>query len=419
MSSSHIDRRRAASSAQPRRWGSERGAVLVQVAFAFIGLTAFSAFVVDYGVLWSARRQAQNAADAAATAAAVSLGFANPTDQALARTAALNAAAANAIWGQPPDITAADVTFPPCPVGAPGAGTNTCVRVNVFRNQRAGGSPLPSILGGVVGITNQGVRATATAEVIYGNSTNCVKPFAIPDKWQELRNDQGPAGWDPTDSFERYVQNGGNRGNLLRPTADVYTAPTNVNNGTGFDVTANYGLQLTIKSGTPNRALEPGWYSPVIINPACGQSASCYQDTIAQCASRVVRAGDVLETVQGNMVGPTRHGMDDLIALDPSATWNLSANGGRGGITGGCMSSGACAISPRVVAVPMFNPDLWDSDFTPGHPTVEVTRVVGFFMEQMQGNDVIGRLMPYPSSAYSGTGGVPGSAFVISIVLVR
>ena len=419
MSSSHTDRRAAASPTQRRRWSSERGAVLVMVAFAFIGLTAFSAFVVDYGVMWSARRQAQNAADAAATAAAVSLGFVDATNQPLARTAALNAAAVNLIWGQAPDITAADVTFPPCPVGAPGFGTNTCVQVNVFRNQRAGGSPLPTIMGGVVGVANQGVRATATAEVIYGTATNCVKPFAIPDKWQELRNDTGPAGWDVTDSFERYVPNGNNRGALLNP-ADVYTAPTNSNNGTGFDVTANYGLQLEIKSGNPNQALQPGWYAPVIINPACGTGGSCYRDAIAECAPTVIRAGDVLTMEPGNMVGPTQQGMADLIALDPTASWSLSANGGRGGISGGCMSAGTpCGLSPRVVAIPVFNPDVWDLGPSNGRSTVVVTRVVGMFIERMRGNDVIGRLMPYPSAAYSGTGGVAGAAFVVSIVLVR
>ena len=417
MPSLHIGR---ATSTSTRRWRSERGAVLIQVAFAFLGLTAFSAFVVDYGVMWSARRQAQNAADSAAMAAAVSLGFVDATDQALARRAALDAAAANAIWGQPPDITAADVTFLPCPVGAPGFGTNTCVQVNVFRNQRAGGSPLPTIMGGIVGVVNQGVRATATAEVIYGNSTNCVKPFAIPDKWQELRNNQGPAGWDVTDSFERYVQNGNNRGALLNP-ADVYTPPTNNNNGTGFDVTANYGLQLTIKDGNPNQSIQPGWYYPVVINPACGNGGSCYRDAIAECAPNVIRAGDVLTMEPGNMIGPTRQGMTDLIALDPNATWSTSANGGRGGISGGCMSAqgNPCALSPRVVAVPVFNPDIWDLGPSNGRSSVVVTRVVGMFIERMQGNDVIGRLMPYPSAAYSGTGGVPGSAFVVSIVLVR
>lgn len=405
------------------RWGSERGAILVQTAIAFIGLTAFSAFVVDYGVLWSARRQAQNAADAAAMAAAVSLGFVDFDDDTRARNAALDAAARNLIWGAAPDITAADVTFPTCPVGAPGAGTDSCVRVDVFRNQRAGGSPLPTIFGNLVGVTNQGVRATATAQVMYGNATNCVKPFAIPDKWTELRNNQGPAGWDPTDSFERYVQNGNNSGQLLSP-ADVYAPPTGGvggSNGSGFDVTADYGMRLTIKNGNPNQAIQPGWYYPVVINPVEGAGGSNYRDNIATCDPTVIRAGDVLTMEPGNMIGPTSQGVSALISLDPAATWNQSANNGRGGISGGCMSSQAnpCALSPRVVAVPVFDPDVWDRGPSNGRNTVTVTRIVGMFIERMQGNDVVGRLMPYPSSPHSGTGGVPGSAFVVSIVLVR
>jgi Flp pilus assembly protein TadG len=414
-------RRPAPSSSSKRpRWGSNRGAILVQTLIAFIGLTAFSAFVVDYGVLWSARRQAQNAADAAAMAAAVSLGFVDADDEGRARTAALDAAARNLIWGSAPDITGADVTFPPCPVGAPGAGTNTCVRVDVFRNQRSGGNPLPTIFGNLVGVTNQGVRATATAQVMFGNATNCVKPFAIPDKWTELRNNQGPAGWDPTDSFERYVQNGNNRGTLLNP-ADVYTPPAGNNNGSGFDVQADYGLQLTIKAGNPNQAIQPGWYYPVVINPIEGPGGNNYRNNIASCDPTVIRKDDVLTMEPGNMVGPTAQGVGDLIALDPTATWSPSANNGRGGISGGCMSSPSnpCALSPRVVAVPVFNPDTWDLGPSQGRSTVTVTRVVGMFIEQMQGNNVVGRLMPYPSSAFSGTGGVPGSAFVISIILVR
>ena len=60
--------------------GSARGAVLVHVAVAIIGLLAFSALTIDYGVMWMSRRQAQNAADAAALAGALSLAFDNGTD---------------------------------------------------------------------------------------------------------------------------------------------------------------------------------------------------------------------------------------------------------------------------------------------------------------------------------------------------
>jgi hypothetical protein len=66
----------------------------------------------------------------------------------------------------------------------------------------------------------------------------------------------------------------------------------------------------------------------------------------------------------------------------------------------------------------VFNPDIWDLGPSQGRSTVTVTRVIGMFIEGMQGNDVLGRIMPYPSAPY-GTGGVPGAAAVVSIVLVR
>ncbi len=197
--------------------------MLVHVAIALVGLMAFSAFVIDYGVMWAARRQAQNAADAAALAGAISLAYVDFNNQDLARQSALAVAAQNEVWGEAPDITAADVTFPACPPGSPGAGTNSCIRVDVFRNQRAGGNPLPTFFGKLVGVDEQGVRATATAEALFGNSTDCVKPFAIPDKWLELRGDVGAAGLER----RRHASNATfrtarTRARCSRPTADAY-----------------------------------------------------------------------------------------------------------------------------------------------------------------------------------------------------
>ena len=56
-------------------------------------------------MLWTARRQAQNAADAGAMAAAVSMGFVDMGNQGLARAAVVNAARLNLIWGMQPDVT--------------------------------------------------------------------------------------------------------------------------------------------------------------------------------------------------------------------------------------------------------------------------------------------------------------------------
>ena len=184
------------------------------------------------------------------------MGFVDMDDQALARTSALNVAVQNEVWDEAPDVTPDDITFPECPPGSPGAGSNACIRVDVFRNQRAGGNPLPTFFARLVGVNEQGVRATATAEVLFGDSTDCVKPFAIADKWLEQRNDQGPPGWSETDTFERYVQNGQNRGQLLSP-ADYYEAPGAPGgsygpNGTGF--TRDVHRPRRQRSRPPHRA---------------------------------------------------------------------------------------------------------------------------------------------------------------------
>ena len=46
------------------------GAIIIHVAFALMALLAFTSFVIDYGVMWVSRAQAQNVADAGALAGA-------------------------------------------------------------------------------------------------------------------------------------------------------------------------------------------------------------------------------------------------------------------------------------------------------------------------------------------------------------
>ena len=408
---------------------SQRGAVIIQVTIALVGLLAFSAFVIDYGVMWAARRQAQNAADAAALAGAISLAYVDFADQDLSRQSALDVAVLNNVWGESPDITAADVTFPVCPPGAPGAGTNSCIRVDVFRNQRTGGSPLPTFFGKLVGIDEQGVRATATAEALFGDSTDCVKPFAIPDRWQENFNDQGPAGWDEQDTFERYYHTGSNKGNVITPVADEYDptggyTPESVNEGGG-----DHGRYIVLKNGGPHDTITPGWFHPVRIDD--GQGGNDYRTNIGGCNTAIIGPGTVLNIEPGNMIGPTRQGMRDLIARDPEAEWDEDLNGtGRGGVKGGCMAAKTCKISPRLVAIPVYDPAAYDLAVATGGgeggggggggpQTLNIVKVLGFFIDEMQGNDVAGWITTYPSSPNDGMGGVPGNNFVVSVALVR
>lgn len=414
--SSRGDSRANASRLWPER-RAERGAILVQTAIMLVGLTAFGAFVVDYGVLWTARRQVQNAADAAALAAAISLGFDAPGDQAAARQNAIVAVTQNPVWGQPADMRGSDVTFPACPVGSVAStGGGVCVRVEVFRNQR--GAPLPTVFANLVGVTEQGVRATATAQVLYGSATDCVRPIAIPDRWQEVRGNLGNPGWDQLDTFERYTA----AGTLLPGPVDYYEAPGGAlfaPNGTGYSrgptpfTAGDYGADVEFKTQLiPGKAGDAS-FLPVHVTPG----GSIGTD-MTSCASRVVQPGDTLEVEPNNVFGEISAGVLSLIAEDPAATWNIGMNGGRGGVSGGCMASGACTVSPRIVPLPVFNPDAWDLG-GPANNVVVVSRVVGFFVQRLEGSYVVGRLMVYPSAPRSTMTAAPPSAFVISTALVR
>src|SRR6185503_20591612 len=172
------------------RLDSERGAVLIHVAIGIAVMIGFLTFVVDYGVMWVGRGQAQNAADAGALAGAVAMafdanGWTDRTPTGPARTAARQMAVTNWVMGQAPNVVmASDVYFTGAPADmcpADANGNTPCIRVDVYRNQ-ARGNPLPSIFGQAFGIAPYGVRATATARVAIADSSNCMKPWAIPDK---------------------------------------------------------------------------------------------------------------------------------------------------------------------------------------------------------------------------------------------
>ena len=97
------------------RAASERGAILIQVGVAILVLIAFAMFVVDYGVLWVSRNQAQNAADAGALAGAMALAFDDfddRTDTGPAQAGGPELRAGQLVWGEAPDVQmATDVRF--------------------------------------------------------------------------------------------------------------------------------------------------------------------------------------------------------------------------------------------------------------------------------------------------------------------
>src|SRR6266849_9191700 len=101
---------------QSPRLDSERGQVLIHVAFALLALLAISGFVVEHGLMWTARVQAQAAADAGALAGAGTL-EADLTNTTGATQAAQFFAGKTAVWGR--TTAPADVVLSPLPYNGP------------------------------------------------------------------------------------------------------------------------------------------------------------------------------------------------------------------------------------------------------------------------------------------------------------
>lgn len=407
---------------------SERGVILLHVAIGLMVLIGMSAFVVDYGVMWVGRHQAQNAADAGALAGAVAMafdtgGWTDRTTTGPARLAARQMAVTNFVAGQAPDVNiTTDVFFTDQPADrcAPDPNGNTpCIRVDVYRNQLRG-NPLPVFFGLAVGLTDQGVRATATARVAVANASDCLKPWAIPDKWLD-RFDVTPVvdadTWTLDDEYETQACQGSSCTPLNPP--DIYTRPSVNNPGTGFTVQADRGRRLPLKSGSPSSAIAPGVFYPVRIPRYDGISTGGddYRENIATCNGIPIEMGDTIQTENGNMIGPTRQGVLDLIAQDPDAYWDSSTNT----VQGSCAQSATpCAAnSPRIVAIPVFDTDQYYAGKLSGLTTLTVVNILGFFIEDMQGNDVIGYLTVAPGLAIGNAAIAPEAAFLYQIQLVR
>ena len=303
----------------PRGLRSERGAILVHVAAAFVGLLGFGALTIDLGILWVARTQAQSAADAAALVASVTFAYSDSEDAGVAEQAARAIAATHEVWGQPVS-SAGDLGFSviECPPGPPEV-AGTCIQAQVFRGA-GGGTSLTTLLAPILGAVNQQVRATAAAKVIVGNSTNCLRPWAVADSWNETQvpaNEFNPARRSPI---------------CLQTTP----AP-----GSGYTRAGWFGTELSLTPGNLDvPVVANDLFFTVTIPRADGETGEAgYALNVTSCNDQATTIGDAVETLQVSP-GTTPGAVDALIALDPGANWDA----GTGTVTGS-----AFVVSPRIV----------------------------------------------------------------------
>jgi len=445
----------------------ERGAILMQVGVAMVGLLAFAALVTDYGVLWAARRQAQNAADAAALAGAISLEH-NP-DYDVARAAAKAVGETNKIFGVAPTINlgsgdsvdeSEDISFPLCPPGE-GAGEKACIRVNVYRNEDShdgvSADPLPTFFGRLFGMMQQGVKATATAQIGSGNSVKCLLPFAVIDRWSDDFDDDkdntffptdsqpGTIGWSQNDAYQPDAPNG-----CGGAPCDTYIPPYGDNPATnGWTIENDYGRQLIIKGGLGTYSA--GWAQQVDLPDSTGSKD--YKWNIENCNTLPVgiaksttdcnsstygtpgftEADGCISVKTGIAQGPTSSGIGNVVDVDSAAHWDPSATGPEGQT--GAVVGGQGMGSPRIRPIVIIDINNYISQGCSGTTCVgKIANIIGFFTEGMckdvtldpgyscpdPNKDVVGRIVTLPGSYASGVGTVQDPSTFIEVVrLVR
>jgi hypothetical protein len=313
-----------------------------------------------------------------------------------------------------------------------GGGTN-CVQVDVFRDGTNGSAALPTWFAPLFGVNSQGIRATATAWATTGNMTNCVRPFSVTDKWIEQVPVGPPRPPALTDDYDHWVKVG-NSAVALNP-ADLYTPPSGSSAGTGFQLPADYGTRVVLKTGnnpqSPTGGISPGWSLPVRLPDGAGgyfSGASDYRSAIEGCTAGPVTIGQYLPAENGVMNGPTNQGVNGLIALDKGASWNGTA------ITGSC-APGCAPMSPRIVPISVFDVDEWQYRSESGDwndamgnnvcpiantGCVRVVNILGFFVESQQSGDITGILLTHPGALVQGPPAPGGGAGFLQVIqLIR
>ena len=318
----------------------ERGAVLALVAITLPLLLAAMALAIDLGMLFTARAEAQRAADAAALAGAQEFLKAPPAEaEGPARRYAYEFAGRNKIRNVSIDSSEVSVEV---------FSAQRVVRVTISRRA------VPTWFARIFGVTSVPIGAVAAAEASPAGSVKCVKPFAVPDLWDDRNND---GKYEP--GIDVYQPHGDDFGPCVSPDGTGYGSCLR-----GSD--RDYGRQIEIKVTNPNdpNQIVSGYFFPVRLEWDASSGGDCatgggsqqgartYMNNICSCNARSIRIGDTLRVETGNMVGPTFDGIDKLVNQDPGASWDESSRRVVGSKLGDQWLD-----SPRVAKIALFAPD--------------------------------------------------------------
>jgi hypothetical protein len=332
----------------PRRNTSRRqGAALIIAAAAMITVAAVAALAIDLGMLYKAKGDAQRAAEAAALAGASAFTEFAANDPQIPDTAIARAYR----YGQSNKILIDTVTTAEMsstsPLSPEVVEDSQLVRVLV-RRQEVG-----TWFARILGVTSVPVSAIAAAKAEAAGGGGCVKPFAIPDTWNDVNQDlngnhleEDGEDWTYDPGQDTY-----NPGNPDQPTLGTGYG-SSLRDGVG-PYTNDFGRPISLRlpdpaATTPNRG--PRQFVP--FSPTNDRTdVNKYISHIESCDADV-ELGTPYNTMDDALPLPaaTQQGIDSLIGADPTAVWDDNTHTIRNS------NAGSWRNSPRVIKVGFFDP---------------------------------------------------------------
>ena len=394
-------RSRCRSSSKTAR-RDERGVTLVLMALMLFLTLGMSALAIDYGMIKAAKAEGQRAMDAAALAGASS--FLEPEDPLVDKAAVAEARARE--YAAKHDVHRIPIN------SAPDAGF-VAVAVNTEEEKVTASYTSPPItlwFAQLFGSTTMAINASATAEAgEVGRAVDCVKPFLVPDMWDETDPSQDLDDddlWDGAiklkDGGEDWIYEPNNPDNPSHHDSYVPYDPT----ASAAEQAYQTGLGSAFRCPTPG--CTTGDYGmPMLIKPQLGSSTrnSMFyllfdleenmntRDEINTCtdASRVAVGQDV-PIKPGGTTGQVKHGVNDLMDLDPGATWNYSTN-----TVEGSQPPPGSGLDPaywdwhqssRVITIALFDPIVIANGVMPGgNSMVTISNFARMWLNDVDGND--------------------------------
>jgi hypothetical protein len=324
---------------------SQRGMTLMVVCLLLIAFLGIAALCVDLGVLYTARTSAQHAADAAALAGAFT--FVNSptaTQPAAAQQEAIAVASTNKILGQSVTIGNGDVVV------------DTANRQVTVTVTRTGAGGVNTFFAKALGISQVTIQAQARAQASKSASgARCIKPVYMPNTIFSALDPatactQGQVIFSSTGTLSPWVQDASGQFRFA-------------------------GQCTLIRPTTPSGALTPSqFYSLDFGSGAATYSAvwsSCLNQ-VSGASPQVVQCGDSIPVETGDMVGPTRQGVNNMVG-SPADTWL-----GPDPTTGIFQYQTSTGVSDTSKSLGLFA--VWDSCSNPitSGTHGQVTPVIGF-----------------------------------------